>query len=113
MFYYGFSERVAIKIIEKSRVQEKMERMLSREVRSMEVLNHTNLIRLYEVMETGTKIYLISEWAPAGDLYSKVTLRGKLPEYDAKPIFTQILAALLYMVSSEELTLPVNKIFVC
>lgn len=45
----------------------------------MEVLNHQNLIRLYEVMETGTKIYLISEWAPAGDLYSKVTLRGKLP----------------------------------
>ncbi|CAL8103044.1 unnamed protein product [Orchesella dallaii] len=90
-------ERVAIKIIEKSRVQEKMERMLSREVRSMEVLQHTNLIRLYEVMETGTKIYLISEWAPAGDLYSKVTLRGKLPEYDAKPIFSQILSAFLYM----------------
>lgn len=64
----------------------------------MEVLNHPNLIRLYEVIESVDKVHLVTEWAPAGDLYSKVKANGKIGEPDAKFIFRQIIDAVLYMV---------------
>jgi serine/threonine-protein kinase NIM1 len=75
-----------------------MEKMLVREVNCMESLHHPNIVRLYEVLETTGKLFLISEWAPGGDLYSKVTLRGRLTETEAKPIFRQILSAITFMV---------------
>ncbi len=98
-YYMGIAEKVAVKIIDKTRVEPKLEKMLHREVSCMESLYHPNIVRLYEVIETTGKLYLISEWAPAGDLYSKVTLRARLSETEAKPIFRQILSALTYMVS--------------
>jgi len=52
-------------------------------------------------VESGNKIFLVSEWARDGDLYAKVsdTENGKLLESEAKLIFSQILAAVDYMVS--------------
>ncbi|OXA37259.1 Serine/threonine-protein kinase NIM1 [Folsomia candida] len=90
-------ERVAVKIVDKARVEPKLEKMWNREVATLDSLHHPNIMRLYEVLETPWKLYLISEWAPAGDLYAKVTLRGRLTERETRPIFTQILSALTFM----------------
>jgi serine/threonine protein kinase len=44
-------------IIDKTKLDQKTQRLLSREITSMERLHHPNIIRLYEVVETLAKMH--------------------------------------------------------
>jgi serine/threonine protein kinase len=74
--------------------------MLSREILSMEKLHHPNVVRLFEVIETFSKVYLVMEFAAAGELYQRVTSQGRLNEETAKTLFAQIVSAIDHMVST-------------
>ena len=56
--------------------------------------------RLYEVVETYTRIHLITEYAYSGELYTRVTLQGRMTEEEAKPLFAQMVSAINYMVNN-------------
>ncbi|CAB3361411.1 Hypothetical predicted protein [Cloeon dipterum] len=90
-------ERVAIKVLDKNKLDQKTRKMLDREIETLESMNHPNIIRLYEVVETYTRIHLVTEYAFSGELYTRVTNAGKLAERDAKPIFAQLVSAIDYM----------------
>uniref|UniRef100_A0A8D8UZT1 non-specific serine/threonine protein kinase n=1 Tax=Cacopsylla melanoneura TaxID=428564 RepID=A0A8D8UZT1_9HEMI len=90
-------ERVAIKILDKTKLTPKARKMLSREIISMETVYHPNIIRLYEVLETFGKIFLVVEYASGGELYNKITTEGKISEDGAKIYFLQILSAVKHL----------------
>ncbi|VBB29834.1 unnamed protein product [Acanthocheilonema viteae] len=88
------NEKVAMKVMDKSKMKEKL---LEHEIKSMEQLHHPNIIRLFECVETTSRIYLVMEYAGFGELYSYIHHRGKLSENHCKPIFAQIVSAISYI----------------
>ncbi|XP_072537277.1 serine/threonine-protein kinase NIM1 [Salminus brasiliensis] len=90
-------DKVAIKILDKTKLDQKTQKLLSREISSMEKLHHPNVIRLYEVVETLTRLHLVMEYAGGGELYTKITMEGKLSDIDCKIVFSQVLSAVKHM----------------
>uniref|UniRef100_A0A8C6ULC1 non-specific serine/threonine protein kinase n=1 Tax=Neogobius melanostomus TaxID=47308 RepID=A0A8C6ULC1_9GOBI len=72
-------DKVAIKILDKTKLDQKTQRLLSREISSMEKLHHPNIIRLYEVVETLSRLHLVMEYAGGGELYTKISTEGNFP----------------------------------
>lgn len=73
--------------------------MIIREIILQQKLDHSNIIKIYEVMETLSKIYIVMEYAKFGELFQRVNSYGKLDEDQAKVVFLQIVSAVEYLVS--------------
>jgi serine/threonine-protein kinase HSL1 (negative regulator of Swe1 kinase) len=69
---------------------------LEREIAVMKLLEHENIVRLYDVWENSNELYLIMEYVKGGELFAYVERRKGLPEDETILIFRQIIAALLY-----------------
>lgn len=59
--------------------------------------------RLFEVVETLGRVYLVTEWIRGGELYNHITQGGPLREIHAAPLYKQLLLAVKHMVSSWQL----------
>jgi len=59
-------KEVAVKIIDKTQLNSSSLQKLFREVRIMKVLNHPNIVKLFEVIETEKTLYLVMEYASGG-----------------------------------------------
>ena len=63
----------------------------------MKLVQHPNVVRLYEVIDTQTKLYLILELGDGGDLYDYIMRHdGGLGEEVAREYFRQIVRAISY-----------------
>ena len=91
-------EKVAIKILEKTKVTKLEEKeRINRELAIMRKLNHYNIVKLYQIVETKLTIYLIQENVPGKEFMEYLTKKGKLKEVEACKFFHQIISALEYM----------------
>ena len=94
-------------------VNRQFSQMLLREITVMDACSHPHLVRLYEVVEIPTRIHLVLQLAPGGELFTKLTeqgkpclpttapacpsLPGKYPEARARAIFVQVASAISYL----------------
>lgn len=70
---------------------------LVREISLMEVLDHPNIVRLYETYETTDSLYLVMEYVEGFNLDEYLQQKGgRLNEAEAKDIFRQMVAAMDY-----------------
>ncbi|XP_028829131.1 serine/threonine-protein kinase NIM1 isoform X2 [Denticeps clupeoides] len=88
-FHALTKDKVAIKILDKTRLDLQAQRLLSREISTMESLQHPNVLRLYEVVETPSRLHLVLEYAGGGDLYTRITTEGRLHDALSKIVFAQ------------------------
>lgn len=87
------SQSVAIKVIDKDKVMRVgLMDQIKREISVMRLVRHPNILQLYEVMATKTKIYFVLEYAKGGELFDKVA-KGKLKEEVARKYFQQLISA--------------------
>ncbi|XP_021563715.1 MAP/microtubule affinity-regulating kinase 3 isoform X7 [Carlito syrichta] len=87
---------VAIKIIDKTQLNPTSLQKLFREVRIMKVLNHPNIVKLFEVIETEKTLYLIMEYASGGEVFDYLVAHGRMKEKEARAKFRQIVSAVQY-----------------
>jgi len=86
-------EGVAIKIINKEKILKGgLVSHIKREISILRRVRHPNIVQLFEVMATKTKIYFVMEFVRGGELFNKVA-KGRLKEEVARKYFQQLVSA--------------------
>ena len=92
--YAGFNvsgEMVAIKVIETRSLDSYLRDQLRKEIFILENLNHPNIVKIYDVIETLNNVYVITEFCKEGDLASELEKYGYFEEEKAIHIMKDIL----------------------
>lgn len=69
---------------------------IRREMSILRALEHPNIIRLHEVMESTRRVYLVMDLATGGDFYGVLVRKGRLGEGEARKYFGQLVDAVRY-----------------
>ncbi|KAI8829753.1 kinase-like domain-containing protein [Chytridium lagenaria] len=91
------NQKVALKVIDKERLPDEYSlKNIHREAQIMRMLDHPNIIQLYEVMETKKELFLVLEYASGGEVLDYIVAHGRLKEKEARKFIGQIVSALEY-----------------
>lgn len=108
--------KVAIKILNLQKLSASDAEKVRREVKILAAFSHPHIVRLYEVIEIRSKVYVVMEYMDSGDLFCYITVRGRLKEDEARIIFQQIICGVefchLNMVAHRDLK-PENLLLDC
>lgn len=86
-------ESVAIKVIDKEKILKVgLIAHIKREISILRRVRHPNIVQLFEVMATKSKIYFVMEYVRGGELFNKVA-KGRLKEDLARKYFQQLISA--------------------
>ncbi len=69
---------------------------VKREIKILKFINHPNIIKLYEVLDTTNDIFVIMEIASKGELYDFIQ-NNEITEEQAKFYFRQIISGVEYV----------------
>ncbi|TVU21325.1 hypothetical protein EJB05_30953 [Eragrostis curvula] len=87
----------AIKILDRNKIlSQHIDVQIRREIGTLKVLKHPNVVRLHEVAASKTKIYMVLEFVNGGELFDKIAARGKLPEQEGRKLFQQLIDGISY-----------------
>ena len=93
-------EKVAIKILDKSKIVEKED--LDRIIREMSILtkmDHENVIKVFQIFEDPNNFLIIMEFCEGGELFNYIVKKGRLSEKEASFFFYQIISGVEYIFS--------------
>ena len=85
-------EKVAIKILQKNLIKgQKQYERIHNEIKYLKLLNHPNIIKIYEVIENDFYFFIVMEYATGGELFNYIVLKEKLSEKETSFFFFQII----------------------
>ncbi|KAF4390793.1 hypothetical protein G4B88_015683 [Cannabis sativa] len=89
--------KVAIKILNRRKIKNmEMEEKVRREIKILRLFMHPHIIRLYEVIETHSDIFVVMEYVKSGELFDYIVEKGRLQEDEARNFFQQIISGVEY-----------------
>ncbi|MFS8017196.1 putative protein kinase CAMK-AMPK family [Helianthus anomalus] len=89
--------KVAIKILNRRKIKNMdMEEKVRREIKILRLFMHPHIIRLYEVIETPSDIYVVMEYVKSGELFDYIVEKGRLQEDEGRNFFQQIISGVEY-----------------
>ncbi|CAN1281871.1 CBL-interacting protein kinase 17 [Linum perenne] len=88
----------AVKIIDKHKIiRLNLTDSIKREIVTLKLLRHPNIVRLHEVLASKSKIYMVLEYVSGGELYERIASKGRgVSEADARKIFHQLIDGVSY-----------------
>ncbi|KAI6192082.1 hypothetical protein M3Y97_00297900 [Aphelenchoides bicaudatus] len=99
--YKGLNQKtkklVAIKKIDKRQRNEYIKRFLPRELKLVKSLNHPNVIRVFDIIESPTYVCMIEEYAEKGDLLQLIKAKKRIDEVEGRLLFRQLIEGLRYL----------------
>ncbi|KAL1440490.1 hypothetical protein MTO96_009353 [Rhipicephalus appendiculatus] len=88
---------IALKVMFKSQLQSNnVEHQLQREIEIQSHLRHPHILRLYGYFHDDTRVYLILEYAPKGELYKELTKAKMFDDKKSASYIYQVCDALKY-----------------
>lgn len=89
-------EKVAVKIMDKTKLGKDLPRV-KLEISALKNLSHTNICKLYQVIETETHCYVVMEYCSGGELFDHIVEKSRLSEMESRMFFRQIISAVSYL----------------
>ncbi|KAF8596943.1 Pkinase-domain-containing protein [Ceratobasidium sp. AG-I] len=93
-----WGEEVAVKLIRRGNVENALRMSkVEREIEVLRTINHPNIVRLYDVIETDKYIGIVLEYASGGELFDHILAHRFLRERDACKLFAQLISGVSYI----------------
>ena len=89
----------AIKSISKKNLQNNS-KSLKREFKIMRIVNHVNIVRLYEAYEDQLFLHLVMENCTGGNIFERISQNGPFSEENASNLMKQLLETVEYLHSN-------------
>ncbi len=93
------NEKVLIHVFPKEIIKEKANEVtfMNNHVYLMKLVNHKNILKLYEIIETKTHAFLVFEYFEGVKLSDYISKKKKLSEEESMTIFKEIMSILVYL----------------
>lgn len=89
--------KVAVKILNRAKIVAlDMGEKVKREINILQRCTHPHIIRLYEVIDTPTDIFVVMEYVSNGELFDYIVSKGRLAPDEARHFFHQIISGVEY-----------------
>ncbi|KAK8446924.1 hypothetical protein SEVIR_9G565800v4 [Setaria viridis] len=82
--------RVAVKAIDRRRVEKRVHEGILKEREILKSIDHPNILRLLDTIDTTNMMYLVLEYCDGGDLDAFLHKHGRLPVATAKDLMRQL-----------------------
>ena len=95
-----YNKKIALKIYLKEKMKDlQRKKSVRREIKLMKRLDHPNIAKLYDTIETESKVILVMEYVGGGSTHGflKSKPNRQMEESEAKKIFSQLISALNYL----------------
>lgn len=89
------NKQVAVKIIDKKAApKDVITKFLPREIHALKTVDHDNVVKLIDVINTESQVFLVMELAELGDLLDYINSRRYLSESMARNLFSDLVNAI-------------------
>jgi len=89
-------KEVAIKVIERESLEDEDEMALQNEVDILGQLDHPNVVKLYEIFDESSRMYLVLELMTGGELFDRIVEKEHYSEKEASDTIRPIVDAIRY-----------------
>lgn len=72
------------------------QKMLFNEINILRLLDHPNIVKMFEFFEDEKRYYIVTEICKGGELFDEIISRGKFSERDAAILMKQLLFCVNY-----------------
>ncbi|CAF0761001.1 unnamed protein product [Brachionus calyciflorus] len=88
---------VAIKIMNRDKIKTlDVVGKIRREIQNLKLFRHPHIIKLYQVINTPSDIFMVMEYVSGGELFDHIVKNGKLSENEGRKFFQQIISGVAY-----------------
>lgn len=89
------NELCAIKVLQRPDAEHA--KLIDRELLVLHMLNHQNIVQIYDIFDTSSKTYVIMEYLAGGELLDMITENDHLAERSAKHVIREVLESVRYL----------------